>query len=100
MKARFETMLKGHIESLISTETDDAYKAHLKLALNDVTALHGGYFSKDNASKDKQDADIERQTLEILHEKEAAGLCKPSPLHFFHVDATGRLGQSKCLHDM
>ena len=71
LKARFETMLKGHIEALISTETDDAYRAHLTLALKDITALHGGYFSKDNASKDKQDADIERQTLEILHEKEA-----------------------------
>ena len=71
LKARFEAMLKGHIEALVQVETDQNYKAHLKLALQDIPALHGGYFSKDNASKDKHDADIERQILEILHEKEA-----------------------------
>lgn len=71
LKARFEAMLKGHLEALVQAETDADYKAHLTLALKDIPALHGGYFSKDNASKDKQDADIERQTLEILHQKEA-----------------------------
>ena len=71
LKARFEVMLKGHIEALVQAETDAEYKAHLTLALIDIPALHGGYFSKDNASKDKHDAEIERQTLEILHEKEA-----------------------------
>lgn len=71
LKSRFEAMLKGHIETLVKVEADADYKAHLTLALKDIPALHGGYFSKDNASKDKQDADIERQTLEILHQKEA-----------------------------
>ena len=70
LKARFELMLKGHIEALVQAETDAEYKAHLTLALIDIPALHGGYFSKDNASKDKHDAEIERQTLEILHDKE------------------------------
>ena len=68
MRTGFEGMVKAHIEALIVDETDKEYKQHLLVGLKDVSALHGGYFSKDNSEKD--DA-IEAETLEILHEKEA-----------------------------
>ena len=67
MRMQFEAMVKAHIETLLDVETDDAYIAHLQVALTDITALHGGYFSKDNSDKDEA---IEKETLEILHEKE------------------------------
>jgi len=67
MKLSFNAMLKAHIEMLVSSETDEAYKLHLQNALKDISALHGGYFSKDNSEND--DA-IEAETLEILHGKE------------------------------
>ena len=67
MRMQFEAMVKAHVEALLAVETDEPYKAHLQTALADIAALHGGYFSKDNSDKD--DA-IEKETLEILHEKE------------------------------
>ncbi len=67
MRVHFEAMVKAHIEALLAVETDGAYVAHLKTALADIAALHGGYFSKDNSDKDEA---IEKETLEILHEKE------------------------------
>lgn len=67
MRVQFEAMVKAHIEGLLKVETDEAYRAHLTTARADISALHGGYFSKDNSDKD--DA-IEKETLEILHEKE------------------------------
>jgi type III restriction enzyme len=67
MRLQFEAMVKAHVEALLTKETDELYKAHLQTALADIAALHGGYFSKDNSDKD--DA-IEKETLEILHEKE------------------------------
>ena len=67
MRVHFEAMVKAHIEGLLADETDNAYAAHLKTALADIAALHGGYFSKDNSDKDEA---IEKETLEILHEKE------------------------------
>ena len=67
MRVQFEAMLKAHVQALLKAEADDAYRAHLEAALADISALHGGYFSKDNSDKD--DA-IEKETLEILHGKE------------------------------
>jgi len=67
MRVHFEAMVRAHIEGLLADETDNAYAAHLKTALADIAALHGGYFSKDNSDKDEA---IEKETLEILHEKE------------------------------
>ncbi len=67
MRVQFEAMVKAHIEGLLQEEADDAYRAHLSAALANISALHGGYFSKDNSDKDEA---IEKETLEILHEKE------------------------------
>lgn len=67
MRTYFETSLKAHLESLISKESNAVYKRHLKDALKNIPAMHGGYFSADNSDKD--DA-IEQEMLEILHDKE------------------------------
>jgi type III restriction enzyme len=67
MRTFFEQSLKAHIQSLIAVEADAAYKQHLEVALKDVSKLHGGYFSADNSDKDEA---IEKETLEILHDKE------------------------------
>lgn len=68
LRKLFEGLLTAHLKKLISEETDTKYKLHLEAALADVTALHGGYFSKDNSDSDEK---IEQETLEILHQKEA-----------------------------
>lgn len=68
LREMFESLLTAHLKELISKETDSEYKEHLKVALNDVSKLHGGYFSKDNSDSDEK---IEQETLEILHDKEA-----------------------------
>ena len=67
MRVQFEAMVKAHVEALLKVEVDEAYRTHLTAALNDIGALHGGYFSKDNSDKDEA---VEKETLEILHEKE------------------------------
>ena len=67
MRQEFEAIVKGHIKQLIIKESDKGYKAHLETALKDISALHGGYFSADNADSDEK---IEKETLEILHDKE------------------------------
>jgi len=67
LRSKFESILESHIKSLIKGESDSDYKAHLQTALKNISALHGGYFSKDNSDKDEA---IEAETLEILHEKE------------------------------
>ncbi len=67
LRTMFEGLLKSHIQALLNSESDTVYKQHLETALRDVSALHGGYFSKDNSEKDDK---IEKETIEILHEKE------------------------------
>ena len=67
MRVQFEAMVKAHVAALLKVEADEAYRAHLTAALDNIRALHGGYFSKDNSDKDEA---IEKETLEILHEKE------------------------------
>ncbi|MGL4767990.1 MAG: type III restriction-modification system endonuclease [Formosimonas sp.] len=88
MRTFFEGALKAHISGLIQAETDATYKAHLKAALLDVGKLHGGYFSLDNSSSD--DA-IERETQEILHDKEAL-LSLANPRRFIFSKWTLREG--------
>ncbi|RME19314.1 MAG: type III restriction-modification system endonuclease, partial [Bacteroidetes bacterium] len=78
--------IKSEIESLLNTQNPDAnvgmqtkasalntqnyqnYKTLLEKALQDVSATHAGYFSKDNTEKDEA---IEKEINEILHDKEA-----------------------------
>lgn len=67
MRGFFEQTLKVQIENLLKTETHVDYRAHLETALRDIAALHGGYFSADNADSDEA---VEKETIEILHDKE------------------------------
>ena len=68
LRTQFEAMVKAHLSDLATKEKNEEYKAHLKTALKDISALHGGYFSADNSDKDEK---IEKETLEILHDKES-----------------------------
>ncbi len=68
LRLMFEGLLTAHLKELIKNETDKLYKTHLQKALSDVSALHAGYFSKDNSDSDEK---IEKETLLILHDKEA-----------------------------
>ncbi len=67
LKVMFEGLLTAHLKELISKERNADYREHLEAALKDVSALHGGYFSKDNSDSDEK---IEQETIEILHDKE------------------------------
>ena len=67
MRSFFEQAVTAHLKSLIAAETHVDYKQHLEVALKDVSALHGGYFSADNNEKDD---DVEQEMHEILHGKE------------------------------
>ncbi len=63
-----ETYVKAVIEKLIKNETDPFYKSYLEKTLLNVSATHGGYFSKDNIENDEK---IEAEINEILHDKQA-----------------------------
>jgi len=63
-----EQYVRAEIEELLKTEKDAFYKAYLEKTLQDVSATHAGYFSKDNTEKDEA---IEKEINEILHDKQA-----------------------------
>lgn len=88
MRVYFEASCKAHIGALIAREQNPTYKAHLQTALSDLSALHGGYFSKDNSDKDEA---IEQETLEILHDKEGL-LSIDNPRRFIFSKWTLREG--------
>ena len=68
IKATVEELVKAKVELLLKTEQDSFYKAYLNKTLQDLSKIHGGYFSKDNLGKDE---DIEKEINEILHDKQA-----------------------------
>jgi len=68
IKTTVEKFIKAEVESLLKTEKDKFYKAYLNKTLQDISKTHGGYFSKDNSSKDEA---IEKEVVEILHDKQA-----------------------------
>jgi type III restriction enzyme len=63
-----EQYIELEIKELLKTEKDVFYKAYLEKTLHDLSATHGGYFSKDNSEKDEA---IEKEINEILHDKQA-----------------------------
>jgi type III restriction enzyme len=63
-----ELYIEAEIKELLKIEKDSFYKAYLEKTLSDLSATHGGYFSKDNAEKDEA---IENEINEILHDKQA-----------------------------
>lgn len=88
MRLYFEKTIQAHLKNLISKEIDPVYKQHLEVALKNVSALHGGYFSADNSDKDEA---IEQETLEILHDKESL-LALENPRRFIFSKWTLREG--------
>lgn len=73
IKAEVEFLILN-FESLVEGETNNSklntehYKNYLEKTLIDLSATHGGYFSKDNSEKDEA---IEKEINEILHDKQA-----------------------------
>ena len=88
MRVYFEQSIKAHLERLIAIESDVFYKQHLTAALQDISAMHGGYFSADNSDKDEA---VEQEMVEILHDKETL-LSLTNPRRFIFSKWTLREG--------
>lgn len=88
LKTYFETATKAHIKKLLKTETNLFYKRYLQKSLDDISAISGGYFSKDNTDKDDK---IQKEINEILHDKETL-LSLDNPRRFIFSKWTLREG--------
>lgn len=88
IKKTVEQLAKVEIENLLKVEEDVYYKAFLEKSLTDISATHGGYFSKDNSEKDEV---IEKEINEILHDKQEM-LSLENPRRFIFSKWTLREG--------
>ncbi len=88
LKVMFEQYAKAHIERLLNEVKDERYREYLEKSLQDISSIHGGYFSKDNTEKDEK---IEKEINEILHDKEAL-LSVENPRRFIFSKWTLREG--------
>ena len=88
IKKTVEQLAKVEIENLLKEENDVYYKAFLEKSLTDISAIHGGYFSKDNSEKDEV---IEKEINEILHDKQEM-LSLENPRRFIFSKWTLREG--------
>jgi type III restriction enzyme len=88
IKKTVEQLAKAEIENLLNVEQDVYYKAFLEKSLTDISAIHGGYFSKDNSEKDEV---IEKEINEILHDKQEM-LSLQNPRRFIFSKWTLREG--------
>jgi len=88
LKKKVEQCIKGEAKKLLKTETDAFYRNYLEKTLENVSKTHGGYFSKDNSEKDET---IEREVVEILHDKQAM-LSLDNPRRFVFSKWTLREG--------
>ncbi|EDQ6554728.1 type III restriction-modification system endonuclease [Salmonella enterica subsp. enterica] len=88
LKAKFEEFVLAEAKELLKTETDEFYKSYLEWTVNDVSSVHGGYFSRDNSDKDER---IEQEINEILHDKERL-LSLDNPRRFIFSKWTLREG--------
>ena len=68
LKTKFEALAKSYIEKALEKETHAFYREYLQKSLDDLSLIHGGYFSKDNSESDEK---IEKEINEILHDKES-----------------------------
>lgn len=68
IRTTVEQYIRLEVTELLKTEEDIFYKSYLEKTLIDLSATHGGYFSKDNSEKDEA---IEKEINEILHDKQA-----------------------------
>lgn len=88
IKKTVEQLAKAEIENLLNVEDNVYYKAFLEKSLVDISAIHGGYFSKDNSEKDEV---IEKEINEILHDKQEM-LSLENPRRFIFSKWTLREG--------
>ncbi len=88
LKTKFEALVKAQAESLLKTETHPFYKTYLEKTLQDLSLVHGGYFSKDNTGNDEK---VEQEITEILHDKETL-LSLENPRRFIFSKWTLREG--------
>lgn len=88
IKKTVEQLAKAEIENLLKVEQDVYFKAFLEKSLTDISAIHGGYFSKDNSEKDEV---IEKEINEILHDKQEM-LSLENPRRFIFSKWTLREG--------
>ena len=66
LKKEFERILKHYLEKELQ-QAQGFYREYLQKSLQDISATHGGYFSKDNSDNDEK---IATEIEEILHDKE------------------------------
>ena len=88
LKTKFEEYVLSEANELIKTEKDEFYRNYLEKTIQDVSSVHGGYFSKDNSDKDDK---IEQEINEILHDKELL-LSLENPRRFIFSKWTLREG--------
>src|SRR5699024_4729215 len=83
-----EQYIKLEIEDILKTEKNEFYRTYLEQTLADISLTHGGYFSRDNTGND---AAIEKEVTEILHDKQAI-LSLKNPRRFIFSKWTLREG--------
>ena len=88
LKEKFESIATAYIERELKSVKDERYKEYLQKSLQDISLIHGGYFSKDNSEKDDK---IEKEINEILHDKERL-LSLENPRRFIFSKWTLREG--------
>lgn len=88
LKDKFESWIRAEVRRRLKTESDPFYRDYLQKTLDDVSACHGGYFSKDNTDSDDR---IEQEINEILHDKEKL-LSLDNPRRFIFSKWTLREG--------
>ncbi|HHK8431333.1 TPA: type III restriction-modification system endonuclease [Vibrio parahaemolyticus] len=88
LKTKFEEWTLAEARTLLKTEKDEFYKQYLEKTIEDISSVHGGYFSKDNSDKDEK---IEQEINEILHDKELL-LSLDNPRRFIFSKWTLREG--------
>lgn len=88
LKTNFEEWVVAEAKECLKVETDTFYREYLEKTINDVSVVHGGYFSKDNSDKDEK---IEQEITEILHDKELL-LSLDNPRRFIFSKWTLREG--------
>lgn len=88
LRDKFESWILAEAKERLITETNPFYKTYLEQTIQDVSLVHGGYFSKDNSDSDEK---IEQEIYEILHDKQSL-LSLTNPRRFIFSKWTLREG--------
>ncbi|EGR0027618.1 type III restriction-modification system endonuclease [Vibrio cholerae] len=88
LKKKFEDWVVFEAKEQLKTVKDEFYRTYLEQTINDVSSVHGGYFSKDNTGADEK---VEEEINEILHDKEKL-LSLDNPRRFIFSKWTLREG--------